>query len=489
VTFTSETTFALPDRGGTSLQSSGTSTAPAAGYASIQPDNASQTPAGLAIFGLRQNNVLVSEAAVLAPPLIQSGRFYVEVTDVVNTGIAIVNPNNEPAIISFFFHEVYSDSRPETLTIPANGKVAHFLTEPPFNARPPKIGTFTFSSSVPVSAIALRGLTNGRSEFLITTIPVVDLGFAAFTGTAVLPHVAAGGKWTTEVVLINPTDVPITGTIQYLNPSGQVAPLISPSTDGFTAPGPLFPTYVIPPRSGYKFPICGPTSDLVTGSLRLVPGSTMAAPFAFAIVSLHNREWCEEPWVWVTENFGSRLTGTESSVVTEAAIPAVPAGSAFRLYAEASELIQTGIAVANAFDSSANVTVELTRLDGSSTGLTGAFTVPAKGKVALFLKEIQGFGALETPVQGVLRITSASPISVVGLRGRYNERNDFLITTTPAVDENTVGSNSPVYFPHIPDSGGYTTQFILFNARPGPSASGKIQFLAPDGRPLEMIFR
>jgi hypothetical protein len=256
--------------------------------------------------------------------------------------------------------------------------------------------------------------------------------------------------------------------------------MVSPSTDGFIAPGPI-PSYVIPPRSRFKVPICGVTSGLVTGSVRVVPGNNMAAPSAFAIVSRHNREWCEDPWVWVTE--------TAVSVVTEAAIPAVPAGSAFRLYAEVSESIETGVAVANTSDSMTNITIELSKLDGSSTGLTGTLTVPANGQVAIFLKEIPGFGSLQTPLQGVLRLTSASRISVTGIRGRYNERNDFLITTTPAVEENTVVSHSPVYFPHVADSGGYTTQFILFNARPGTSSSGKIVFFNAEGRPLELILR
>jgi sugar lactone lactonase YvrE len=73
VTFTSETTFTIPDRGGVLLQSSGTSTAPAAGYARIQPDNTSQTPAGLAILGLRQNKARssfpTSPPAANGPPM------------------------------------------------------------------------------------------------------------------------------------------------------------------------------------------------------------------------------------------------------------------------------------------------------------------------------------------------------------------------------------------------------------------------------------
>ena len=37
------------------------------------------------------------------------------------------------------------------------------------------MGTFTFTASQPISVVALRGLTNERSEFLITTLPVADL--------------------------------------------------------------------------------------------------------------------------------------------------------------------------------------------------------------------------------------------------------------------------------------------------------------------------
>src|SRR5262249_27309825 len=123
-------------------------------------------------------------------------------------------------------------------------------------------------------------------------------------------------------------------------------------------------------------------------------------------------------------------------------------------------------------------------LDGVSTGLTGALSVPANGQAATFLNQIVGFAGLQTPFQGVLRVSSSSPISVVGLRGRYNERNDFLITTTSAVNESTPPSTGPLYFPHIVDSGGYTTQFILFSGSPGQPISGTMQLFSQAGTPL-----
>jgi hypothetical protein len=93
------------------------------------------------------------------------------------------------------------------------------------------------------------------------------------------------------------------------------------------------------------------------------------------------------------------------------------------------------------------------------------------------------------PFQGVLRISSTSPISVSGLRVRYNERSDFVITTIPAANESAPLPDSPVFFPQFADSGGYMTQFILFGAGPGSSASGRIRFFRADGRAAEMIIR
>jgi hypothetical protein len=78
---------------------------------------------------------------------------------------------------------------------------------------------------------------------------------------------------------------------------------------------------------------------------------------------------------------------------------------------------------------------------------------------------------------------------VAGLRGRYNERSDFLITTTPSVNEATASSPAALFFPQIPDSGGYTTQFILFSGQPGQSSSGTMQLFSQSGGALNVTLR
>jgi hypothetical protein len=319
-------------------------------------------------------------------------------------------------------------------------------------------GTFTFNASVPVAVIALRGLINERSEFLITTLPVADLSAPLSTGTTVFPEFADGGGWTTQIVLVNPGENILTGSVQFVDNAGQPAAV---TVDGQANTSFV---YSLPPRSSRKLQSSGTQTATVTGSVRVVPDSNTAVPSGLAIFSFRNA----------------------GITVTEAGVPALALGTAFRLYAEAAGSLQTGIAVANASTSAVTVMLELTRLDGSSTGLNGIMTVPANGQTSVFLKEVQGFSSLQTPFQGVLHVQSSSPISVTGLRSRYNERGDFLITTTAPVNEAAVPSFSPTFFPHIADSGGYTTQFILFSAQPGSSPSGIIEFLSQTGTALDL---
>ena len=172
----SSLTYAFPDPGGVSLATTGAPVATAVGYASIQNNAQSNSPAGISIFSVRRRNVLVTEAAVPTSPLISSGRIYAEVSGPVNTGVAIVNPGSQPAQVSFFFTDSSGrNSGNNNVSIPARDQLGRFLNEAPFNSGSIARGTFTFTSSVPVSVVALRGFTNERSEFLITTLPVTPL--------------------------------------------------------------------------------------------------------------------------------------------------------------------------------------------------------------------------------------------------------------------------------------------------------------------------
>lgn len=463
----SQVPFAITDRGGSSTTTvGGDSNALVVGYARVQPDAGNFAPAGMAIFSFRQGGVLVTEAAVPAGRLIQSGRIYAEVNGPVNTGLAIANPNPQPATITFYFTDASGNSSASrTTTVAANSQIAAFLNEAPFTGGATLAGSFTFSSSAPVSVIALRGFTNERSEFLITTLPVVDLASAS-TPASTLSHFADGGGWTTQIVLINPSDQAISGTVQFMGPGTPSLPAepATVSIDGRV--GNSF-EYTIPARGSTRLRTAGAGTGIQTGSVRIV--TTNRQPEAVAIFSFKNG----------------------GITVTEAGVPAIPSSSAFRMYVEAGGAVQSGLAVMNLSNSPATVNFELTTLAGTSTGLTGVLTVPANGQIARFLNEIPGFAAVPLPFKGVLRAStsSAGGISMVGLRGRYNERGDFLITTTSPVVESSSPPAGELVFPHFVDSGGYTTQFILFSGYAGQSSAGTIRYFSQAGQPMDVRVR
>jgi glucose/arabinose dehydrogenase len=440
--------FSIADRGGFVAATAGGSNTLTVGYSRVQSSGGSPLPSGLAIFGFQQGGVLITEMSVPASPLIQSGRVFAEVSGSVKTGIAIANPNTSPVNVSFYFTDSGGNNFGGGMfTIPENWQIAAFLGEAPFNGGSSLFGTFTFSSTFPVSAIAVRGFTNERSEFLLTTLPVVEPA-ATPSDVVILPHFAEGGGWSTQVALVNPSETSINGTVNFLNSTGQVVRTVP---------------YSIAPRSAMRIPGASTEGSTQTGSIRVLPGENTVAPSATSIFSFVNG----------------------NATVTVAGLPAIRNGTALRLYVEATGGTQSGLAIANPSSSPVSVDLELMRLDGSSTGLSTRLNLPPNGQISGFLTEISGFASLPVPFQGVLRIASAVPVAVTGLRGRLNERHDYLITTTLPADEAAVSTSSEFLFPQFAEGGGYSTQFILF----GRDSEGTMYFFNQVGQPVNLQFR
>jgi hypothetical protein len=465
-------TMAFTLRGAFSATTAGSAQSVGTGYARALPDWAGTVAAGVAIFGFRQNGTLVTEAGVPASALVQAGRIYAEVNGTVSTGLAIANPNREAATLSFFFTDAKGmNFGANSTTIEANSKLSVFLDQSPFKGGSLINGTFTFYSSLPIAAASLRSIRNERGESLFTTLPVAQLGAPAGE-TVVFPHFADGGGWSTQIVLVNPTDEILAGSIQFFSQgdaslSGQPVYI---SLDGHA--GYSF-QYSIPPRSSQRLQTAGTGSQAMVGSVRVIPNNWTLTPAGTAI-------------------FRYRTGGI---TVTETGVPAVPPGSAFRLYSEASgtfgaqNSLQSGVAIANLSYSPAVVQLELSDLTGATVA-AATLMVPAQGQVSRFLNEIPGLSVGKLPFQGVLRVSANTPsISVLGLRGRINERREFMITAIPAVNESTIALNSEWIFPHLADGGGYTTQFVLLGGANARMATGVLRFLSGAGQPLRLPFK
>jgi len=327
------------------------------------------------------------------------------------------------------------------------------MTQGPFNAPNPMEGTFTFTSSPgPVGAIALRGLTNERGEFLMSTLPVSPLLSTPVSNPIVLPHFADGGGWTTQIILTNPYDTQVSGSLQFFGSGsdGQAAPILNMSVNGVT--NNIF-SYKIKGRSSLRLVTGNSSSTVQVGSVQLTPSDGMT-PTMSAVLSLN----------------------VKGVTVTEAGVSAAPAGTAFQLYSEISSSstgsVQSGVAVANPSATPVTVSIEVLGMDGTSLFPAATLTLPANGQLARFIGEL--FPKLNGSFQGFLKFMATAPIGVTGLRTIYNQRNDFLIATTPARDDNQFFvPGSRLVFPHIVSGGGYTTDIIMYG---GPSATGTLFF-------------
>src|SRR5262249_11428579 len=136
---------------------------------------------------------------------------------------------------------------------------------------------------VPIGITALRGYGNERSDFLITTLPV--LGLDPLTPTPlVFPQFADGGGWKTQVILVNPTGSTLTGSLEFFSQgSGTTAGTrMTVTVNGTT--GQTF-NYNLGARSVTKFETSGAGATLKSGWARVTPSSGQNSPAGFLIFS------------------------------------------------------------------------------------------------------------------------------------------------------------------------------------------------------------
>jgi sugar lactone lactonase YvrE len=414
------------------------------GYGRLHTNAGSSMPGAVAIFSYRPNGVLVSEASVPASPPVQDGRIYVDVNGPVNTGIAIANPNSQPALISFYFTDASgANFGAGTTTIVPNSQVAAFFDEVPFRPAdsPGSVAqarSFTFSSSLPVGVIALRGYVNERSEFLMTTLPVAPTSSSS-AAPILLPHFADGGGWRTQVLLVNPTDRFMSGML---------------TMDSAVS-------YSIAPRASVNIASSGVGTAVRTGAVRITPSPLSLSPVASTV-------------------FSFRQSGI---VVTESGVATSGTSRSFRLFAETGA-VRTGLAFMNASAAPGVLHFTLLDFDGRQVASSDPLSIAAGERLSMFIHELPGFTNLPWDFRGVLRISADVPISVVGLRGYYNERGEFLIATTPALPEDSPAIPGESIFPHIVTGAGYTTEFLLLSG--GGSASGNVDFVSQSGESMTL---
>jgi hypothetical protein len=392
---------------------------------------------------------------------LRSARIYAETGAARKTGIAIANPNDRDATVTFFFTDRDGvDRNNRSVVIPARNQIVGFLDEPPFNGGA-FTGTFSFDATMPVATLAWITAVNEGAEVFSTILPVANLN-AISAAPVSIPQFVDGGGWTTHLLLVNPTDSALGGSLEFYSSTGQKLKMV---VNGQT--GNVF-SYSIPRRSATVLETAGLLENRQSGWLKVTPAPRSAAPSSLAVFQLKHR----------------------SAVVSETGAIGQASGSNFSVYVENFRgSILSGVALVNASAHAVTASFELVTIGGTTTGMTSAVVIPARGQIRTLLSELPGFENVPNPFQGILRIRStAAAISVVGFRRNPNEQTGFMTTTIPALNNDLPASPEELVIPDIADGGECTTQFVLFS-RKGSVTAGRMAFLDDSGRPLPLLLR
>lgn len=446
------------------------------GHAEIDID-AGAAPYGTAVFAYRADGVTVSEAGVPASPPTRRARVFVDYRSSVpaiparsdsgnvevNTGIAVVNHGPEAATVIYTLRDIegkvvtvgrsslepgrhmacYIDQLQDVMA-------ADFELPADFG-----FGSLDLEADQPISVVALRGITNQRGDYLMTTTPVADLSQPPATGPIYFPHFADGGGYTTSLVLLNTSGVFETGRLVFRNRNAN--PLVVTEQGGLT--GSSF-SYAIPPGGLFRFQSDGASAEITSGWVALIPDSGTPAPVGSGIFGYNPRDM----------------------LVSESGIPSAAATKRARVYVDLSENYNTGIALANLAAADSEITIKAFETDGVTAAGSAQETVslPGNGYQAAFADQF--IAGLPGGFTGVLDISSTSPFAALTLRTLANERDEMLMTTFPVADMDQPAP-APVAFPHIANGGGYTTQFILLSS--GGAADTILQLYDESGIPLD----
>jgi trimeric autotransporter adhesin len=197
--------YSIPAGGAARFQTDGFPNAAKAGWVQLTPDTGTLTPAGAGVFSYNPGSFLITESGVPATVSTTHARIYVDLSGGHNTGLALANPAGINASITITAFKSDGTTGIGTsngpLQLPAKGHGAHFADE--FIAGLPDefTGVLDIVSTTPFAALTIRSLINERNDFLMAAFPVADMTLAA-PSPVVFPHIANGGGYVTQFILI-----------------------------------------------------------------------------------------------------------------------------------------------------------------------------------------------------------------------------------------------------------------------------------------------
>ncbi len=351
-----------------------------AGYARIY---GSARIDGTALFKSVKDNLVLSEAGVgLSKP---TRNFAVYVDDVNNSssGYAVVNTGAALCNLRLTLRDA-SGTVLDHRDIPL--EPGEHLSEYAYQrfAFPPGggfEGSIGFTSDQDVAAVALRydNVNLDPQWHVFSTVPVLVDEAATML---YFPHVAAGGGYRTNFILINPLASPVTATLHFYQDDG--SPLQLP----------------------------------IEGSLRTTLDKSLGANGVVRFYTEGTTQEVSAGWVKVTSTapiYGALVFQTigGARILAEAGVAHSPLTQHFITYVETLGYAQSGVAISNPNDSDTTLSMSL-RWPTGEIAATTEVSIPARGHLSRYFTQWfpKGFGEFG----GTMEVTASAPVSAVALR-------------------------------------------------------------------------
>jgi hypothetical protein len=177
------------------------------------------TPRATAVLKRASGTNLSFEAGVPATEPFTEGLMFGVRNAIYRSVVALVNRGTSTTSVTLSAHRtngVAQTSR--TISLEPNQHVPRFLDELLPDLPGDYEGTVTVTASTPIHAVTLRTLVNRSGAFLMTAMPIINLG-APVSGSGFFPQLVDGGNFSTEYLLLN-TDA-TTAHLQFFSLDGQ----------------------------------------------------------------------------------------------------------------------------------------------------------------------------------------------------------------------------------------------------------------------------
>ena len=399
----------------------------------------------------RESRVLISETGMAAPPEVKTATVFVDGQTHVKTMITIANPQARTTYLRFVHHGRDGALIGETTRELEGNRTLSANIRDLFDRT--ATGSVAVLSDEGFVLTAIRTTRNDRGEDLLTVAPVVYDTGKENTSDFTIPRVEIGGGYTTQIVLLNPSEQAAKGVIKFLSVTGE--PLL---VDGTTSEIP----YVVAPNGAFVWE--SPTGEPVTETGFAVVSATTQAPASYTTVRLKKR----------------------GVLISESTMGGGSAGEAWFPIDTYPSVVRHGrtdfrVTLTNGGTEPADIRLIMYSPEGQS--LSRLYQILPPGRQIEFSQvDLADRGKFK----GSLRIVSDVPISITAHQVTTNVRNEPIVARLPSMHAPV--KTGRLIFPRFLDGPTIATQFFILRKGDTP-AKGMIEFFDWKGTALPVVLR